>query len=366
MSKPSELEMGADLEAQKASLMVDNETDDGDDDLHPHGHDAAPEDVKRIAGVSAKPPPKASQSSFIIWTAVNTLATIGIVFTNKAIFDDASFKHMQTSFAAFHFLCTSLTLFVISRPSIGMFVPKKCAYLEILPLSFAMCFNVILPNFSLAYSSITFYQIARILLTPTVALINFLFYKVSIPLMAALSLFPVCLGVGAVSYYDTRPAGNGAADAKVTTVAGVVFAFTGVLASSLYTVWIGTFHRKLGMSSMQLLFNQAPVSSFLLLFCIPLADTIPSFGEVHINRWLMILMSGGFASLINLSQFFIIAGAGAVSSTVVGHAKTCSIVMLGWMISGRSVSDKSLLGIFLAIGGIIFYSFVMLKHRAKA
>jgi hypothetical protein len=79
MSKPSELEMGADLEAQKASLMVDNETDDGDDDLHPHGHDAAPEDVKRIAGVSAKPPPKASQSSFIIWTAVNTLATIGIV-----------------------------------------------------------------------------------------------------------------------------------------------------------------------------------------------------------------------------------------------------------------------------------------------
>jgi len=273
---------------------------------------------------------------------------------------------MQTSFAAFHFLCTSLTLFVISRPSIGMCVPKKCAYLEILPLSFAMCFNVILPNFSLAYSSITFYQIARILLTPTVALINFLFYKVSIPLMAALSLFPVCLGVGAVSYYDTRPAGDGATEAKVTTVVGVVFAFTGVLASSLYTVWIGTFHRKLSMSSMQLLFNQAPVSSFLLLFFIPLADTIPSFGEVHINRWLMILMSGGFASLINLSQFFIIAGAGAVSSTVVGHAKTCSIVMLGWTVSGRSVSDKSLLGIFLAIGGIIFYSFVMLKHRAKA
>lgn len=250
---------------------------------------------------------------------------------------------MQTSFAAFHFACTSLTLYVISRPPLAFFVPNRCGFVEILPLSFAMCFNVILPNLSLAYSSIMFYQIARILLTPFVAFINLVFYGISIPKYAALSLIPVCLGVGVVSYYDTRGSPF-EQDAKVTTSAGVVFAFTGVIASSLYTVWIGTYHRKLNMSSMQLLFNQAPVSSFLLLFLAPLADTIPVLGDVPINRWLLIGMSGVFASLINLSQFFIIAGAGAVSSTVVGHAKTCSIVILGWMCSGRSVSDKSLFG----------------------
>lgn len=250
---------------------------------------------------------------------------------------------MQTSFAAFHFVCTSLTLLVISRPSFGFFVPKRCGIVEILPLAFAMCFNVILPNLSLAYSSITFYQIARILLTPFVALINLVFYRVSIPMYAALSLIPVCTGVGVVSYYDTR-ATTPEQEGKVTTVAGVIFAFSGVVASSLYTVWIGTYHKKLNMSSMQLLFNQAPASSCLLLFFIPFADTIPVFSDVPFSRWAMILMSGLFASLINLSQFFIIAGAGAVSSTVVGHAKTCSIVILGWMASGRGVSDKSLLG----------------------
>lgn len=253
---------------------------------------------------------------------------------------------MQTSFAAFHFTCTSLTLYVISRPSLGFFVPNRCGLVEILPLSFAMCFNVILPNLSLAYSSITFYQIARILLTPFVAFINLVFYGVSIPKYAALSLIPVCLGVGVVSYYDTR-ASTLEHEARVTTTPGVIFAFTGVIASSVYTVWIGTYHRKLKMSSMQLLFNQAPVSSFLLLFFVPLVDTIPVFGDVPVNRWLLIGVSGVFASLINLSQFFIIAGAGAVSSTVVGHAKTCSIVVLGWMYSGRSVSDKSLLGMFI-------------------
>lgn len=250
---------------------------------------------------------------------------------------------MQTSFAAFHFACTSLTLYVISRPSLAFFVPSRCSVLEILPLSFAMCFNVILPNLSLAYSSITFYQIARILLTPFVAFINLVFYGISIQRYAALSLIPVCLGVGIVSYYDTRGSSQ-EQDPKITTIPGVIFAFTGVIASSVYTVWIGTYHRKLNLSSMQLLFNQAPVSSLLLLFFIPLMDTSPDLGGTPVNRWLLVGLSGVFASLINLSQFFVIAGAGAVSSTVIGHGKTCSIVILGWIYSGRSISDKSLLG----------------------
>jgi solute carrier family 35 protein E3 len=54
-----------------------------------------------------------------------------------------------------------------------------------------------------------------------------------------------------------------------------------------------------------------------------------------------------------MSQFFIIAQTGPVSSTVVGHLKTCSIVALGWIMSGRSVGDKSILGVLIAIGGII-------------
>ncbi|KAF3938836.1 hypothetical protein ABW19_dt0206119 [Dactylella cylindrospora] len=347
-----------DVEAQKSHLLKD--TDDDDDDVIEKST-AQPASSVTPAQDGQIKSSSGNSSGFIIWTLVNTLATIGIVFTNKAIFDDPSFKKMQTSFAAFHFLCTTLTLFVISRPMFGFFVPRRAGFLEIAPLSFAMCLNVILPNLSLAYSSVTFYQIARILLTPFVALINYIFYHVSIPRNASLALIPVCFGVGIVSYYDTLP--DPSKPTQVTSTAGVIFAFSGVVASSLYTVWIGTYHRKLNMSSMQLLFNQAPVSTFLLLYFIPFCDTFPVWSGVTVNKYLLILLSGGFASLINLSQFFIIAGAGAVSSTVVGHAKTCSIVMLGWMVSGRAVTDKSLLGIFMAIGGIITYSITMLKSR---
>lgn len=65
------------------------------------------------------------------------------------------------------------------------------------------------------------------------------------------------------------------------------------------------------------------------------------------------MQSGFFAILINISQFFIISQAGPVSSTVVGHVKTCCIVGLGWVASGRAVGDGSVLGIFIALGGII-------------
>ena len=207
-----------------------------------------------------------------------------------------------------------------------MFVPKRCGVLEILPLAFAMCFNVVLPNFSLAYSSVTFYQIARILLTPCTAAINYMFYKTALPRAALFALVPILLGVGTVSYFDTLPAAGATA---TTSTLGVVFAFSGVVASSIYTVWISSYHRKLEMSSMQLLFNQAPVSTVLLLGFVPFVDTLPDFPNVELGRWTLILMSGGFAALINLSQFFIVAGAGATSSTVVGHAKTCAIVTLG-------------------------------------
>lgn len=226
-----------------------------------------------------------------------------------------------------------------------------------------MCLNVVLPNLSLAFSTVTVYQLCRVLLTPMTAIINYALYGATIPRNAALVLIPVCIGVGVTSYYDTQSSSSSpsnkpnkptlAPKIATTSAIGVLFALSGVCASSAYTVLIGAYHKKLSMSSSQLLLNQAPISSVLLLFAIPLVDHVPVLENVPTYRWVMILMSGGFAVLINISQFFIVAGSGAVSSTVVGHLKTVSIVTLGWMFSGRGATDKGLLGILMTVGGII-------------
>ena len=164
-----------------------------------------------------------------------------------------------------------------------------------MPLALAMCANVILPNLSLAFSSVAFYQIVRVLLTPLVAIINLIFYGTKIPRKAVYCLIPICLGVAIVSFYDTMPAKGGrskkvASINATTSWIGVFFAFSGVLASSLYTVWIGTYHKKFNMNSMQLLFNQAPLGAFLLLFVIPFTDSPPNWSLVPESRWILILL----------------------------------------------------------------------------
>jgi solute carrier family 35 protein E3 len=169
-----------------------------------------------------------------------------------------------------------------------MFTPRRVAIKEIIPLAIAMALNVILPNLSLAFSTVTFYQVARILLTPTVALMNFVLYKSKLPRNAMYALVPACLGVGIVSYYDSLPSAD--ASVKTTSSLGVIFAFCGIFASSLYTVWIASYHKKLQMNSMQLLFNQAPLAAFMLLYVIPFVDTFPVWTEVPVNRWVMIMM----------------------------------------------------------------------------
>lgn len=210
------------------------------------------------------------------------------VFVNKAIFSDPSLKLAQLTFAAFHFTITWLTLYILSRPRFAFFAPRRASVRDILPLSIAMALNVILPNLSLAFSTVTFYQVARILLTPCVALMNYVLYHQTLPTNAIIALVPACAGVGIVSYYDSLPAAD--ANIKTTSGLGVIFAFAGIFASSLYTVWIASYHRKLQMSSMQLLFNQAPVSAFMLLYVIPFVDTFPVWSTVSVSRWVMILM----------------------------------------------------------------------------
>lgn len=171
-----------------------------------------------------------------------------------------------------------------------MFVAQRAPLMGMLPLGVAMCLNVILPNLSLAYSSVAFYQLARVLLTPLTAIINLVFYGQKIPRQAVYCLLPICLGVGVMSYYDTQPGhGGGHSKTAQTTSLGVVFAMTGVVASSLYTVWIGTYHKKFNMNSMQLLLNQAPISSFLLLYVIPFTDETPQWSTLGSEKYFLII-----------------------------------------------------------------------------
>ncbi|KAG7005851.1 hypothetical protein G7Y79_00017g042330 [Physcia stellaris] len=195
---------------------------------------------------------------------------------------------MQLNFMTYHFALTGLLLYGLSRPRWGVF-ERKLALMEILPLAIAFGFQFVLPNFSLANSSIVFYQMVRVLVTPLVAVIDFLIYRNSMPRIAAYMLVPICLGIGVLSYHEA--VFQDGSDTKKTSILGVFFAFIGVLATSIYIVWIKVFHDRFQMNSIQLLSKTAPCGVVLLLYLVSFSDTFPAWTEVSGGKWIMVLLA---------------------------------------------------------------------------
>ncbi|GFF43480.1 solute carrier family 35 member E3 [Aspergillus udagawae] len=339
--------------SEEAVQPVSSSLSDYDADLSSSSYTESPDldDREKYAGIVAETKKKDRSTPglrFIVWTAINVASTVAIVFTNKYILSDISFHNCQVAFAAYHFFITGATLWAISRPQCAVFIPKQVSVVQIIPLAAAMCVQVILQNLSLANSSVMFHQLARLLLTPVVAFLNYMLYSTKIPRAAISPLILLCSGVGIVSYYDSLASNESAASPSAW---GTLFALAGVCASSIYMVWIGQYHKKFQLNSMQLLLNQAPVSTALLLLTVPFTAT-PPLGAVPVSMWVLILMSGIFASLVNLSQFFIIDLAGPISGTVVGQLKTCIIVGLGWAFSTNPIYFQSIVGIVLALVGM--------------
>jgi len=187
---------------------------------------------------------------------------------------------------AFHFAITWITLAVASRPIIGAFAPAKTGALGILPLTIAMGANVVLMNLSLAHSSVVFYQIVRILLTPLTALMNLFIYGSKIPFLAVMALVPACTGVAVVSYLEAVSKQN--SGSSHTSTLGVIFAFTGVAVSALYTVWVSAYYRKLKMTSSQLLLNQMPLGGLILAVSSYYTDRYPVWAEITREQWMMV------------------------------------------------------------------------------
>ncbi|KAL3470972.1 hypothetical protein BJX99DRAFT_238450 [Aspergillus californicus] len=297
---------------------------------------------------------------FLIWTVLNVTSTVGIVFTNKAIMSDDSFRNRQVSLACYHFFITGATLWIASLRFFGLFAPKYINITQMAPIAAAMAIQVVLQNLSLAHSSVMFHQLARLLLTPVVALLNYALYRVKIPRAALVPLVLLCSGVAMVTYYDSVP---GADNGSTTSTSGVIFALTAVCASSIYTVWIGFYHKRFELSSMQLLLNQAPISACILLCVIPWTETTPAASSVPTNIWTLVLVSGILACFVNLSQFYIVDAAGAVSGAVIGQLKTCIIVGLGWAWSNHAVPRQSVIGIMIALVGMSMYMNIVLQNQ---
>jgi solute carrier family 35 protein E3 len=305
---------------------------------------------------------KVINAQFIL---LNTTSTVAIVFINKvcvcetasiilsyecqltdfSIFTDTQLAHCQITIAIWHFLCTFLVLYIATLLPFSLFSIVWVPFLQILPISIFFAAFLLLGNLSLALNTVGFYQLAKVMTTPAVVLLNYLLFRIKVSKQMLLAITAVCVGITLVS-----------AKIALGNVLGTCVATAAFTITALYQIWIGKKITDLDISAPQLLLNQAPVSVLLLVCMAPFIDTPPAIALVRWNILWALFGSGILASLLNLSQFLIIERTSALTFNIVSNLKSVMIVSLSWWMDGIVPSLWDLVGVMLALGGAYAYS----------
>ncbi|KZC11418.1 PREDICTED: solute carrier family 35 member E3-like [Dufourea novaeangliae] len=282
------------------------------------------------------------------YLVLNTFFSIVIVLLNKWLYIHISFPIITLSMI--HFLITFVGLIICER--FDIFCIKDVALKEMLWIAFTFCGFVVLTNLSLAYNTVGTYQVAKMLTTPCVIILQIMFYKKHYSVLVKLTLIPIILGVTIFFYHDIQ-----------FNVIGIIYATMGVFVTSLYQVMLNTKQKEFQMDPMQLLYYQAPLSAIVLLIIVPVLEPVQ---QTFARSWslidlVMVVLSGIVAFFVNLTSYWIIGKTSPLTYNMVGHTKFCLLLLGGSLIFHETLAINHVIGITLTLIGIILYAHVKMK-----
>ncbi|KAI8475535.1 MAG: hypothetical protein J3K34DRAFT_365576, partial [Monoraphidium minutum] len=258
------------------------------------------------------------------YVLLNILSTCGIVFANKLVLSTFSFS-FPVALTFLHALFTVGGMELMCRA--GFFARKAAPAAQTLPIALAYVGSIVLSNMSIKHNTVGFYQVCKVLITPTLLGVEFLWLRKSPGRAALLST--------AVS---SNPLG-----AAVGLASTVVCALYQVLASKKQS--------DLGLNATQPLGLPAPLGGggwggpgTLLGYRFTAAAAVA------------LLSSAALGLLVSLSAFLVIGSTSALTYNVASHLKTALIMAGGVALFGDDASPAKLGGLALAMVGIVVYS----------
>lgn len=279
-----------------------------------------------------------------------------LVVLNKFVMDKDKYDFgFAITLTWFHLTCTFLLLMLFSK--LGGFEVKKLPLRDVAKLAAGTMGFICLTNLSLKFNSLGFYQVMKVMTTPTVLIIEALLYSKHTDNMLKLSLVPVCIGVVITTVTDFR-----------VNFVGTCYAIAAVVVTSFYQIWSGTLQRSLECNALQLQSYVAPLAALFIVPFIPLLDEYrPSELKSiwHYNftfkNLALISSTGFFAFLVNISIFLVIGRSSPLSYNILGHCKTAVIFLSDFLFFGRPQDMRSLTGIGMTLAGVFWYTNLKLE-----
>nr|XP_034185278.1 solute carrier family 35 member E3-like isoform X2 [Osmia lignaria] len=276
---------------------------------------------------------------------LNIFFSIVIVLLNKWLYINVGFPNITLSMI--HFVVTFIGLIICEK--FDVFCIKDIAIKEMFLITVIFCGFVVLTNLSLEHNTVGTYQVAKMLTTPCVIMMQIVFYRKQFSIFVKLTLILITIGVVINFYYDIQ-----------FNIIGTVYASMGVFLMSLYQVMINIKQREFQMDPMQLLYYQAPLSAVMLFFVVPFLEPVE---QTLTRSWslidlIMVILSGIVAFLVNLTSYWIIGKTSPLTYNMAGHFKFCLLLLGGSLLFHETLNINQVIGITLTLIGIILYAHV--------
>jgi uncharacterized membrane protein len=288
---------------------------------------------------------------------MNIVSSVGIIMANKQLMSPAGYAFcFATTLTGLHFAVTAL-VGMLSNAA-GYSASKPIPFWELLWFSIVANTSITGMNLSLMLNSVGFYQISKLSMIPVVCVLEWIIHSKHYSREVKTAVIVVVVGVGVCTVTDVK------VNAK-----GFFCACVAILSTSFQQISIGSLQKKYSIGSFELLSKTAPIQAVSLLVLGPFIDYYLS-GKFVSNynftsgAYFFILLSCSLAVFCNMSQYLCIGRFSAVSFQVLGHMKTVCVLVLGWVLFDSALTLKNILGMLVAVLGMVIYSWAVEAEKA--
>ncbi|CAI5536217.1 unnamed protein product [Closterium sp. Naga37s-1] len=289
---------------------------------------------------------------------MNVVSSVGIILVNKALMTSYGFA-FATSLTALHFITTAAV--GNAATAAGALAPSKHVPARTL-LWFACVASlaVVSMNVSLMVNSVGFYQITKLSIIPACCLFEALLHRKTFSPAVKAAVVGVMIGVGICTVTDVT-----------VNTAGLLAAIVAVLSTTFQQIFIGSLQKQYSVGSFDLLSKTAPYQAVLLVISGPTVDylltrrSLLAFHPTPVSV-AFIVLSCVLALFVNLSMYLCIGKFSAVSFQVLGHMKTLFVLVLGSALFHSPLTAKNLMGMAVAVLGMLAYSWAVEREKAAA
>jgi len=291
------------------------------------------------------------------WIFLSIFSSVFLILVNKSIMVRLGVPFaMSLTAAHMGFAAVAMRLAAV----MGIVTPKSMPFNISLQTAATGVASIAFMNLSLMTNSVGSYQMFKLMVIPTVVCIETYQGTKQYSNKVKAVLVIIVGGVGLATV----------ADASMNLV-GFIFGVLGVLSTGQFQIWQGHRSRKYEMDPMQMVYSLSPMQFLIAgVVAVPTewGDSKSAIVEGFTPETVMtILVSCVFAVLVNFSSFGLIGKTSAVTYQVVGHTKTCLILIGGFIFFPIPMDTigmlKNLMGTVVALVGVVVYGHLNMKRE---